>query len=283
MLQVAFTSTNEMETLLTGIINSMYSGDNYDEFMLMKNIFSDAVNQSKIVSVNVPHIETDGAPKTFVSAVKDAVSGMMFPSSAFNKYYDFRPDTDKGKPIITWTPTEDQILIVRADVMNKVDLDVLAVAFNMDKASFLAQTLKVDAFPNCSGLYAVLCDRSWLEVRDNLFNVTSFQNGQGLYNNFWLNHWQTLSFSLFANAIAFVCTDETISLDKTTLTFTTTATQTISATVTPNGATVDWITSDKKVATVSGGVVTPVANGTCYITGVNGDAIQTVKVTVTLP
>ena len=33
-LRLAFTSYTEMETLITGVINSIYSGDNYDEFVL---------------------------------------------------------------------------------------------------------------------------------------------------------------------------------------------------------------------------------------------------------
>jgi hypothetical protein len=167
--------------------------------------------------------------------------------------------------------------------MNEIDVDVLAAAFNMDKVTFLAKTLKVDSFGSATDCLAVLCDRSWVQVYDNLFETSEFYNSQGLYWNYWLNHWQTYSFSLFANAVAFVCDNEAVTLSANTLTFTTTATQTLTATKTPVDAVVDWVTSDAKVATVdANGVVTPIANGTCVISAVNGDAVASCTVTVNI-
>ena len=104
-----------------------------------------------------------------------------------------------------------------------------------------------------------------MQVYDNLFETTEFYNAQGLYWNYWLNHWQTYGYSLFANAVAFVCDDETIEINKTSLSFTTAAAQTIVATTTPLTQPVTWLSSDENVATVSAGVVTPDENGTCVI------------------
>jgi hypothetical protein len=282
-LQTAFTSYNELEKLLSSIVTSMYSGDTFDEFILMKNLFADAITNNKIVTVSTPHVKDEATGKAFIKAVKNTSSAFTFPSTAFNKYFDNRPDSDKGDPITTWTPTEDQILIVRADVMNDIDVDVLAAAFNMDKVTFLASTLKVDTFGSATNCIAVLCDRSWVQVYDNLFETSEFYNSQGLYWNYWLNHWQTYSFSLFANAVAFMCDDEAISLNTSTLTFTTTATQTLTATKTPTDAVVSWFSSDDKIATVSSdGVVTPVTNGTAIIFAVNGDKVANCSVTVNI-
>ena len=59
----------------------------------------------------------------------------------------------------------------------------------------------------------------------------------------------------------------TITLDKSTLSLTAAgATGTITATTTPNDFVVDWASSDETVATVAGGVVTPLAAGTATIT-----------------
>ena len=46
-LQTAFTSYAELEKLLNGIVTAMYSGDNYDEFILMKNVIADAITNDK--------------------------------------------------------------------------------------------------------------------------------------------------------------------------------------------------------------------------------------------
>lgn len=281
-LQTAFTSYAELEKLLNGIVTAMYSGDNYDEFILMKNIVADAITNEKVVKVSVGHITDEGSAKGLIKAIKKTSKAFTFPSSSFNTYFANKPDSDTGDPVITWTPPEDQVLLIRADIMTDISIDVLAAAFNLDKVAFKSMVLEVDSFGSATNCYAMLIDRSWMQVYDNLFETTEFYNAQGLYWNYWLNHWQTYGYSLFANAVAFVCDDETISIDKTSLTFTTTSTQTIVATTTPVDATVTWLSSDESIATVSAGVVTPHENGTCIISAINGDAIANCPVTVNI-
>ena len=73
-----------------------------------------------------------------------------------------------------------------------------------------------------------------------------------------------------------------ISLDKSSLTFTAKGTQTLTATVTPDGCTdeVVWSTNASAVATVSGGVVTAVGNGDAVITATCGAYSATCSVDV---
>jgi hypothetical protein len=156
MLKRAFTSYAELESMINSLVTSMYSGDSYDEFILTKNLFASGVAGAKIKTCKVAHVKDEASGKAFVKAVKNACSSFTFPSSAFNTYYENKPATDTGNPVVTWTPEADQILIIRADVMNDIDVDVLAAAFNMDKLSFLAQTLKVDSFGAADNVLAIL-------------------------------------------------------------------------------------------------------------------------------
>ena len=71
-----------------------------------------------------------------------------------------------------------------------------------------------------------------------------------------------------------------LSLSANTLSLSGSTPQTLTATVVPNGSTVTWSSSDTSVATVVGGVVTGVANGTCTITASAGDLSATCAVTV---
>lgn len=79
------------------------------------------------------------------------------------------------------------------------------------------------------------------------------------------------------------CTGIVLSAD--TLSFTTTATQTLSVVVSPDNCTdtVAWSTSPTGIVTVVDGVVTPVANGTCTITAICGSQSANCNVTVALP
>lgn len=75
-----------------------------------------------------------------------------------------------------------------------------------------------------------------------------------------------------------------ITLSESALSFTTEDTQTIVAILTPDNASdpVVWSSSDDAVATVSGGVVTPVASGDCIITATAGNVSAKCRVNVKL-
>lgn len=203
-LQFAFTSYDKLEEMLTSIITTLYSGDNLDEFILMKNVMADAVTGSKVIKVELPSVIDETTGKKFVKAVRNASSYMTYPSENFNTYFANKPVTDLGGPVVTWTPKEDQVLIVRSDILTEIDIEVLAQAFNLDSTKLLTQTMEIDAFGTAKNCMAMLVDRSWLEVRDNLYKTSEFYNPQGLFTTFYLTHYQTYSFSYFANAVAFV-------------------------------------------------------------------------------
>ena len=73
-----------------------------------------------------------------------------------------------------------------------------------------------------------------------------------------------------------------IVLSNGSLSFTTNATQTLVATVTPTNCTdtVTWSVSPARIVTVNNGVVTPVGNGSCTITATCGSHSATCAVTV---
>lgn len=78
------------------------------------------------------------------------------------------------------------------------------------------------------------------------------------------------------------CTGITIS--KSTLTFTGSSPQTLSASVTPSNTTdtITWSTNNSSVATVSGGIVSPGSNGNAIITATCGNYSASCNVTVSI-
>jgi len=124
------------------------------------------------------------------------------------------------------------------------DVDVLASAFNMDKATFSGKLKLIDdwtSFDNdrfktiiensdqmelvtdeelalMQGVKAVLVDKEWFQVYDNNNKMTETYVASGQYWNYFYNVWKTVSSSPFSNAIVFA-TDSNITLP-TQLTFT---------------------------------------------------------------
>ena len=80
--------------------------------------------------------------------------------------------------------------------------DVLANAFNLSKQEFLARRIVIDAFPDTS-VRAMLIDKDFTQIYDDLYQMRRFENGEGLYENYILHHWQTISASPLVNAVGF--------------------------------------------------------------------------------
>lgn len=205
-LRHAMQSWENLEKFTLGIVNSLYSGDYIDEFILMKNTMSDAVLRQKMKTAGVSALTDEASGKAFVTAIKNASSAFTYPGTAWNAYSKV---TGSPSPVTTWTPKENQLLIVRSDILNFMDVNVLASAFNMDKAQFLARTIEVDNFGQMDGVTAILMDDSALQVWDDKDELRDWVNPKGLYTNYFWHHWQTYAFSILCNAVAFV-TDTTV-------------------------------------------------------------------------
>lgn len=203
-LITAFTSYNALEQLLNSIVNSIYSGDNLDEFLLMKELFATAITGGKLKTTEIADVTDADSAKEFVKAIKSVGQAMEFPSTMFNAYADINKDVEGVTPVTTWTPLANQVLILRNDISVSVDVELLAKAFNVSYTDLQQRTLIVDGFGSAKNCGAVLCDEAFVQVYDNLVQMESFHNGEGLYDNFIYHHWQTYSLSLFANAMAFM-------------------------------------------------------------------------------
>lgn len=203
-LQKAFTSEGELSKFITSIITAMYSGDEMDEYLLMRNLVSEAINSSKVVVKELTYDGGEEGCKDLVKLLKTLSLNFAFASKDYNGYNVLNKTGISGgtiTPCTTWTPKENQVLLIRSDVDATTDVEVLAKAFNMDKTDFLSRKIVVDSFGDADTL-ALICDEAMFQVYDDLYQVRSFDNGSNLTTNYWLHHWQTISLSLFANAVA---------------------------------------------------------------------------------
>lgn len=204
-LQEAFVSPDALrEFYEANILNAMYSGDEMDEFMLMKKTISTAIAEERIVSIEV---EYDGEEKTardLIKTLKTLSGDFTFPKTCYNGYSSLNATKIAAKeltPAVTWTPAANQIILVRTDVDATTDVEVLAKAFNMDKTDFLKRKFVVDNFEDEDTL-CVICDENIFKFKDTFYQVRSFNNGSNLTQKWWLHHHQVLSLSLFGNAVA---------------------------------------------------------------------------------
>lgn len=197
-LRQAFLSYDGITDLIARIVDQMYTGANFDEFLIMKQLIVDGVNDGKFNIVTIPEPTAENA-KSIVSTIKGISNKLEFMSSDYNYL-----------GVLTHTRKEDQILIIDAAFDAIIDVEVLASAFNMSKAEFMGQRVLIDNFGTLTGAYAALVDREWFMVFDNFINFTEQYNGEGLYWNYWYHVWKTYSTSPFCNAILFTTQTQAI-------------------------------------------------------------------------
>lgn len=200
-LRQAFTSWDSLEGLISTIIGSLYNGNYIDELVLCKRTLASAITDGNIKTETVSALSSEANAKAFISKAREYFINFALPSSNYNAY---TPASGED-PVITWTPNEDVRFIMRSDVASYVDVNVLASAFNMDKANFLGKTLVIDNFgeggENC---LAMMIDKSYTQIYDNYREMTEFFNGETLTWNYYYHVWQTYSVSTLCNAVAFV-------------------------------------------------------------------------------
>lgn len=212
-LRKAFLSYDSLDRFIAGLVDSMYKSATLDEFIQMKQLISEW-NESKRFIIEPITAVTDAATaREAMIKIKAVSDGMTIFNNAMNY-----------AGVWTSTPKDEQYLITTPDFNARMDVDVLAAAFHMDKAEFAGHVIVVDNIGDLGddGIEAILVDKNWYQVYDYLRTFKTAYNGEGLYWNYFYHVWMVYSLSPFSNAVAFG-----------------TATPTVTAlTVTPSTATV---------------------------------------------
>lgn len=223
-LKQAFLSIDGVTDLIAKIVESVYTAAEYDEFLLFKYLIIKAVSHGKMYPLSI------GAGTDLSEAAvqfRGTSNLLPFMSNVYNE-----------AGVRTTTPKDRQVIFMDALFNAQFDVNVLASAFNMDKADFIGRLQLIDNFTtfdnerfevireNSDGLEevtseelalmanvkAVICDENWFQVYDNNNKFTEKYVAAGLYWNYFYHTWKTVSNSPFANAVVFVTSAATITL-----------------------------------------------------------------------
>ena len=233
-LSMAFTTQNGLYNLIEKIYETLYTADAYDEFNVMKYLIAEHILAGHTKVVKIPSVlqQSEANVRTAVVKIKATSNKMKFQTSEYNL-----------AGVKTHVKHENQTIIVSADFDAAMDVQVLAAAFNMDKAEFLSKRLLVDSFGNidiirlaecapelCNNIVydtdghvisadlknisaealkllnsipAVIIDDDYMQIYDRLVTMEDIRNPKGLYTNAFLHCWKIFSISPFAPAVAF--------------------------------------------------------------------------------
>lgn len=226
-LRQAFLSIEGVQNLIAKIVDAVYTAAEYDEFLLFKYLLIKAISHGKMLPTSIG----TGADLSEAAVQFRGTSNLLpFMSNDYNE-----------ASVKTNTPKDRQVIFMDAMFNARFDVNVLASAFNMEKADFMGRLFLIDNWTdfdnerfdviraNSDGIEevtaeelallanvkAVILDENWFQVYDNNNKFTEKYVASGLYWNYFYHTWKTVSNSPFANAVVFVTSAADVALPAT--------------------------------------------------------------------
>ena len=229
-LEMALLSNGDVTSFITKLINSIIVAQEYDEFLLFKYLIIKAVAHGKMYPEAVDSTNLKSVAERF----KSITNKTKFMRREYNEA-GVRNNIEDGKLAI----------FLDADFDASFDVNVLASAFNMDKADFIGRRFLIDDFTTfdnerweiirqntivemkdetqgviepvtdeelalMTNVKGVMVDTDWFQVYDKKSIMKEKEVASGLYWNYFYHNWKILAHSPFANAIVFVDNSQSV-------------------------------------------------------------------------
>lgn len=214
-LKLAFLSEEGVRSMIDDIIRQVYQSATYDEWLLFKYLLIKKVASGAMAPIGFDPTDIKDAAVKF----RGTSNLFTFPSTRY---------TELG--VRNVAPREKQVIFMDSTFNAQFDVEVLSAAFNMDKAEYMGSLFLVDDFTSfdnerfevirsqsdmieevtdaelalMADVKAILLDEDWFQIYDNEFVMEDHKVASGLYWNYFLHTWKTISASPFSNAVVFV-------------------------------------------------------------------------------
>lgn len=221
-----FDEFNDMKRVLTAHAQAKYLGydtttGNIEERALSNTVLPGGKNASVMVLGEYTSQEEKG--KAISKAIRTVAGKMAFPSQQYN-----------SANVNQWSERQQLIYITTPEEQAELDVEVLANAFNMSKAEVNVRVIIVDELPSsfnietakatkvdtygtvlscalssdrdnrtckCRG---ILMDADFLQCYDTLIESRTFDNGEGLYTNYFFHKQGIMSTCYFGQIVYLV-------------------------------------------------------------------------------
>lgn len=223
-IRKAFLSPTGIYDLIMKIAEAMYTAMNYDEFLAMKYVICQRALNGTMYNET---LTSNGTSEDIVTKVKEVSNYLRFASRKYNY-----------AGVLNHASPDEQYVFISSKLSAQVDVQVLAKAFNLSYAEFSGQYILTDTFTFTSeeierlnvifeydnayepitpaqnqalaNIDLMLVDKDFFMVWDYILEMKDRLNEQGLYRNQWLHIWKIYGTSLFANAILFTDSAQTV-------------------------------------------------------------------------
>lgn len=190
-----FVSWDGVNSLIARIVDSMYNGDNKDDYNYMKSALVTHYDRGLMKIVKTSAVTDTDTAKELARKITEYVSYLTEPTNEYNAMAATKQND-----------YDDIYVILNGKTNSYLNIDWLAQTFQLEFAEFKTHVLVLPTLPSTKQgtIEAIVCDSEIYRVFDQKYSVGVAYNAKGLYWNYFLHHWEGIATSRFANAIAFV-------------------------------------------------------------------------------
>lgn len=221
----AFVSWSNLESFISGIINSLYNGCYVDVYRTVKQLPAKALSRNEVMYDTVSAVTDEQTSKALVEKLRATYTKMQLPSTQYNAWNKVKGD---GLNLEVWSNPEDIVVMITADIDAKLSVRDWAYAFGENYAQILGRKVVVDDFNEYdedgnlsfdgSGIQAVICDAGWFKVKTQDFALDEFFNASSRSWTYFLNITKMINYSMFHNCLVLCTSGAVPTVDATAIT-----------------------------------------------------------------
>lgn len=199
-LRTAFMNANGLQNLINQVLIVPTNSRNFDDFQMMKGLLANVSTKEITLSTAYKTAADDVKAKELTKKTRAIVDRFGMMGNVFNI-----------QGINTFTNSQNIVIITTPEVAAMLDVELLATAFNMDKAEMGRRIVKIDSFQKYDGtnkkfvadpnVELMIVDEDYIQFRRTLQVSESFRNPDYLTTNVFTHNQGIAAVCGFVNAL----------------------------------------------------------------------------------
>ena len=199
-LRTAFMNANGLQNLINHVLTVPTNSRNFDDFQMMKGLLANAATKEITLSTAYKTAADDAKAKELTKKTRAIVDRFGMMGNVFNI-----------QGINTFTNPQNIVIITTPEVAAILDVELLATAFNMEKAEMGRRIVKIDSFQKYDAqnkkyvadpnVELMIVDEDYIQFRRTLQVSESFRNPDHLTTNVFTHNQGIAAVCGFVNAV----------------------------------------------------------------------------------
>jgi hypothetical protein len=195
LLEEAFLNDGQLAAFVNNLLSLPQKSDEWNEYIIMRGLLKKYQEADGFFNYQVPNLGTSQDPEADGKKITELLREVYLDTKGFYR--------TKYNALGMQVAPEELILLGTPKFFAKLDVNVLAAAYHMDKADFLAdRTIVVDDF-EMPGTQCMFLDSEWYKCMDTKLKTTNMYNPSADEWTYYLHHWGVYSASRQRTCIRF--------------------------------------------------------------------------------